>query len=79
MEKFDAQFFTKRDAFVHVLNFLEGPKVLQMQLVNRNFYNETVPDFFSKKDCPLKIDSKIADVNHILKEEPVLVGNEIYQ
>ena len=46
---------TKSKAFLEVLLFLEGPVLLKLQLVDRDFYRRIVPEFFDKEDCPLTL------------------------
>ena len=62
MEAFDPQLLTKSQVFVHVLNHLDGKIVLKIQLINRHFYLKTVPDYFFKKDCPLKTQTKLGKI-----------------
>ena len=53
MQGFNHQNLTKSQAFLVVLLFLEGPNVLKLQLLNKDFYERVVPSFFYKVECPL--------------------------
>ena len=44
---------TKSDCFNEILYFLEGPKVLKLLLVNRDFYDRIVPEYIDKEGFPL--------------------------
>ena len=44
---------TKSGCFMEVLKFLEGPDLLKLQLVSREFHQKIVPEYFEKEDCLL--------------------------
>ena len=53
MEGSNQRNLTNSQWFIEVLLFLSGPELLKLQLVSRDFYENIVPQFMDKDECPL--------------------------